>query len=238
MHGNEDEGWWTWWNFYRSNSQSMLGDWDNGAHYSRRGIEQGTASLNAWGKVCCQMIHGICRFWNGEPAKGLETYENGLQHHLEISGAQVLSWWHGILAELLIVAGKDKEAVRHLDESRVSVERGDVTGITFAFRAAGLIATMRGDYADAVKEFRKGIQFSKARTMLPDLSITQLRFAECLHKQGDLAGALEQVDEVKELFDGMAMNWWGRQASELRGRIEGGEKFVWFAPYARGFPSV
>jgi hypothetical protein len=238
MDGNEDEGWWTWWNFYWSNSQALLGHWDNGAHYSGRGIEQGAASSTIWGKVCCEMIHGICKFWMGDPRNGLETYERGLRHHLEISGAQVLSWWHGIFAELLAVAGNAQEAVRHLNECSGSVGRGDMAGLPFVFRATALVATMKDEYGDATSEFHKGIEFAKQRQLLPEMSVTQLRYAECLHRKGDVAAALEQLGEAEKLFDDMGMTWWGTQAIGLRARIANGKPFVWFAPYVDGLPQV
>ncbi len=34
----------------------------------------------------------------------------------------------------------------------------------------------------------------------------------------------------------MGMDWWTAQAEGLRGRIDGGEAFVWFATYVDGPP--
>ena len=73
----------------------------------------------------------------------------------------------------------------------------------------------------ADEEFRRAIDFSLARGFCPEQSITHFRFAECLHKEGDLPAALEQLSEAEKLFAEMEMTWWGEQAAGLRARIEG-----------------
>ena len=67
-----------------------------------------------------------------------------------------------------------------------------------------------------------------------DLATTHIRFAECLHKKGDLDAAREQLDLAEALFRDMGMDWWTEQAAGLRGRIDSGAEFVWFAPYVDG----
>ena len=44
--------------------------------------------------------------------------------------------------------------------------------------------------------------------------------------------------QTEALFREMGMGWWTAQAQGLRGRIDRGEEFVWFAPYAAGPPSA
>ena len=46
-----------------------------------------------------------------------------------------------------------------------------------------------------------------------------------------------QLDQAESLFRDMDMDWWTEQAEGLRGRIDRGEEFVWFAPYVDGPPS-
>ncbi|MCZ6552284.1 MAG: hypothetical protein O7A67_00660, partial [SAR324 cluster bacterium] len=72
----------------------------------------------------------------------------------------------------------------------------------------------------------------------PNVALTHFRYAECLHKKGDLDTAREQLDRAEALFRDMGMDWWTEQAEGLRGRLDGGEKFVWFAPYVDGPPKV
>ena len=40
--------------------------------------------------------------------------------------------------------------------------------------------------------------------------------------------------EADSFFHDMGMDWWTEQADIPRGRIDRGEEFVWFAPYADG----
>ena len=70
-----------------------------------------------------------------------------------------------------------------------------------------------------------------------DVPVPHFRYAECLHKQGDLEAAREQLDQAEALFRDMGMDWWTEQAEGLRGRIDRREEFVWFAPYVDGLPS-
>ena len=54
----------------------------------------------------------------------------------------------------------------------------------------------------------------------------------------DLESAREQLDQAEALFRDMGMDWWTEQAEGLRGRIDSGQEFVWFAPYVDGPPGV
>ncbi len=69
-----------------------------------------------------------------------------------------------------------------------------------------------------------------------DGPVSHFRYAEILHKKGDLDVAREQLDQAEALFRDMGMDWWTEQAEGLRGRIESGAEFVWFAPYVDGPP--
>ena len=74
--------------------------------------------------------------------------------------------------------------------------------------------------------------------MGPDLAYIQFRYAECLHKKGDLDAAREQLDQAEALFRDMGMDWWTAQAQGLQGRIDSGAEFKWFAPYVDGPPGA
>jgi hypothetical protein len=71
-----------------------------------------------------------------------------------------------------------------------------------------------------------------------DFSVSGFRYAECLHKKGDLDAAREQLDVAEALFRDLGMDWWTVQAEGLRGRIDSGTKFVWFSPYVDGPPTA
>ena len=49
---------------------------------------------------------------------------------------------------------------------------------------------------------------------------------------------LMHLDQAESLFREMGMDWWTEQATALRGRIDSGKPFVWFAPYVDGPPGV
>lgn len=48
--------------------------------------------------------------------------------------------------------------------------------------------------------------------------------------------AVNGINVAEALFRDMGMDWWTEQAEGLRGRIDRGEEFVWFAPYVDGPP--
>ena len=107
-----------------------------------------------------------------------------------------------------------------------------------ACRALAIAAALDSppNWKQAERHFQQSIGLAVERRTPPDLSITHFRYAECLHKKGDLNAAREQLDQAEALFREMGMNWWTEQAEGLRGRIESGQEFVWFAPYVDGPP--
>ena len=85
-------------------------------------------------------------------------------------------------------------------------------------------------------EFRLAIELARTRKFNPFVSLLGFRYAECLHKKGDLDAAREQLDQAEALFRDMGMDWWTEQAEGLRRRLDSGQAFVWFAPYVDGPP--
>ena len=111
---------------------------------------------------------------------------------------------------------------------------------TGLLRVKGMIEAARRspDWSLALQALDESIQNTQGGGWRPELSITRFRYAECLHNKGDLDAAREQLDQAEALFRDMGMNWWTGQAEGLRGRIDRGEEFVWFAPYVDGPPSA
>ena len=66
MEGNLDPGWWTFWNFYFSGKNFLLGRWEDGLHYAELGIETGEKSG--------RRDHGFCLGQN--VAGGPEPVDN------------------------------------------------------------------------------------------------------------------------------------------------------------------
>ena len=105
-----------------------------------------------------------------------------------------------------------------------------------AYRAFTIAAAL-GDLPDwdrARKQFRQTVRLAAKWEARPDLAVTHFRFAEILHKKGDLDAAREQLDQAAALFADMEMTWWSEQAKKLRGRIKAGEPWRGFAPYLNG----
>ena len=72
----------------------------------------------------------------------------------------------------------------------------------------------------------------------PGPAIGQIRYAECLHKKGELDAAWEHLDRAEAQSRGMGLDWWRSQAEGQRGRIDRGEGFKGFAPYVDGPPTM
>ncbi|MEE8396220.1 MAG: hypothetical protein V3S29_09210, partial [bacterium] len=83
-----------------------------------------------------------------------------------------------------------------------------------------------------------GKKFAKDSGYRPGLAETHFHHAEILHKKGDLDGVREELVGAEALFADLGMIWWPDQAEGLRRRIERGEPFEGFAPYADGPPAV
>ena len=66
----------------------------------------------------------------------------------------------------------------------------------------------------------------------PNLAEIHFRFAELMHKKGDIDQAKVQLDQAIAHFNELGMVWWPVQAEALLGRIERGKPFAGFAPYA------
>ena len=120
------------------------------------------------------------------------------------------------------------------------VNQGDTYGAPFAHRARAVVFSgqSKPDWKRAIESLDAAFEMGNAAQARPDLAITHFRYAECLHKKGDLDAAREQLDQAKTLFRDMGMGWWTDQAEGLRGRIDSGQTFVWFAPYVDGPPSI
>ncbi len=136
------------------------------------------------------------------------------------------------------MAGMSEEAVTYANKVFQFSESGERVGETTAERALAIAAAQRdhSDWDKAREHLGEAIRMAKERDERPILAISHFRYAECMHKKGDLDAAREQLDQAEALFRDMGMDWWRSQAEGLRGRIDGREKFVWFAPYVDGPP--
>ncbi|MEE8434254.1 MAG: hypothetical protein V3S64_05650 [bacterium] len=88
------------------------------------------------------------------------------------------------------------------------------------------------DFSSVEGLINQCFDMAKASGARPDLGITHFRYAEILHKKGDLNAAQEQLAKATTLFREMEMIWWLEQAKTLRRRLERGDTWKGFAPYA------
>ena len=82
------------------------------------------------------------------------------------------------------------------------------------------------DWKGTIEAIDSAVAIGNAAQASPDLTLAHFRYAECLHKKGDLDSARDQLDQADALFRDMGMDWWTEQAEGLRGRIDAGEEFV------------
>ena len=183
---------------------------------------------------------GYPMFIAGDPVSGLAHLERGIRG-LEESGSGLhVSMCYGLLAELRALTNDDAGVCACVERIEALSESGHREGDVCALRATAMVAAQgrNADWAYAADTMDEAIAVAKRYKLKPEAAISEFRFAEILHKKGDLDGAREQLDRAEALFRDMGMDWWTEQAEGLRGRIDGGKEFVWFAPYVDGPPSV
>jgi class 3 adenylate cyclase len=101
-----------------------------------------------------------------------------------------------------------------------------------------LLNALEEDWENAQVAMDKALQYYRDRDYGVAQSLGQFRLAEILHKKGESDAALQQLDEVSVSFRDKQMNWWLAQAEGLRERIERGEPWRGYAPYADGPPKI
>ena len=128
-------------------------------------------------------------------------------------------------------------AARCLSSFRHSGDSGDIVWWLPIYEPPSRICTVNAGLTPRAVgtprcPVRAGINAQRANRC-----VSIARFA-CLGDAGDLDAAREQLDQAEALFRDMGMTWWLEQAVGLRGRIDSGKEFKWFAPYVDGPPAV
>ena len=106
--------------------------------------------------------------------------------------------------------------------------------MTYRALAIGGALSEPAEWPKVLSNLQTAIDIARGAERLPQVALSHLRYAECLHKKGDLPAALEQLSQAESLFVRMEMTWWSEQAAGVRARLEGSKPFVWFAPYVEG----
>jgi hypothetical protein len=131
------------------------------------------------------------------------------------------------------------QEVREYAEHAFSLgQRGQNHRVPIAHRALGIAAAGDDDpdWDESLRHMEESLRVARAQGERPFEAVTHLRYAELMHKKDEREAAFEQLAEAEKLFAGLDMSWWSEQAAGLRGRIERGEPFRWFAPYADSTP--
>jgi tetratricopeptide (TPR) repeat protein len=183
---------------------------------------------------------GYATFMQGELEYGLSMLETVLrnQHVSRTPAGSSLNT--GLMAEACFIAGHLSDGIKRYQDTLEHARRRDRVGLPVARRAMAIGLSQQNEppWHDVEREIDASLNLAEEFGQRPDLAITRFRYAEILHKKGDLPAALEQLSEAEKLFAEMEMTWWSGQAAALRERIEGGTKFVWFAPYVDGPPAL
>jgi tetratricopeptide (TPR) repeat protein len=130
------------------------------------------------------------------------------------------SFYHGWLADGLVVLGRRGQARSHAARAIQRAREGDPLGLAMAYRALARDATShRPERVEAY--IRLALQAARRRGSAHEIAVTQLCAAQIAwqQRQGPLAHRL--LEEATGGFSLMQMPWHLQQASELRERMEG-----------------
>jgi tetratricopeptide (TPR) repeat protein len=218
----------------------IQGDWDGAREAGQRCVRIARESGNAWVEGIGMAQLSLARFYLGAGQEGLVAMRDavdGLQAAGLFNSQTVLCAW---LAECCAVTGMVDEGAFYLSKSMAFQESGETIGKTTALRAMGLLAAAQPtpDFRTATEHLGESFRLAEERAERPNPAVAHFRYAETLHREGDLVAAREQLDAADTLFRDMGMDWWTEQARGLRERIDRCEPFKWFAPYLDGPPQL
>jgi len=177
-------------------------------------------------------LRGWATFMVEDPIKGVELMREGTQRFEATGTIQGITMLYGALAEACAISGAREEACAYARKAFDTRKAGELIGEIVAYRGLAICAAQEAppDWAAVDGHMRQSMELCQARQTKPDEAIAHFRYAEILHKKGDLDTARVQLDQAEALFDGMGMTWWLEQTSELEGKISRGKVFKGFAP--------
>ena len=167
-------------------------------------------------------IKGYALSMGGHPKEGIALTRKGVQTFEETGIKTVFSIAYSFLGEPLCLEGQTEEAVAMAEKSISIGETGDNFGEIMAYRVLAMAAAQEAllDLNKAQENIRESIRLSQERGARPDQAIGKFRYAEILHKQGNLELAREQLGQATSLFREMEMTWWPEQAESLEWKLE------------------
>jgi tetratricopeptide (TPR) repeat protein len=223
-----------------ASAKCMQGDWESGHLCALESYEKAQQTGNPWLGEWVRIFVGYAAFMRGEHAAGLSMMQTAVSY-IDQSGSHLaMTLFGGMFVESLMLAGRTTDGMYWAEKVLAYAARGERIGLPIAHRALaiGWSQQVPSAWSEAERELETSLRLARELGHRPDEAITHFRYAECLHKKGDLPAALEQLAEAEKLFAEMEMAWWSEQAAGLRTRVEGGRPFVWFAPYADGPPKL
>ena len=230
----------SWIHVYRGYSLNERSEWARGSESAQEGRDIARRYDDPWPAAWGFITDGYAKFMSGQPREGHFGLCQGISE-LEARGLlYTISWAYALLAEVTLILNNVKNGMELAEASRDSLRAGDrfAEPMIYCSLAIGGALNETVEWSDVLSHLQKAVGITIAAGRFPRAAVSRFRYAECLHKKGDLPAALEQLSEAERLFATMEMTWWSEQAGGLRARIDAGKPFVWFAPYVEGPPKL
>ena len=175
---------------------------------------------------------GWATFMIEDSEKGLDLLRDGSQKFEATGTIQGITMLYGALTEACAVSGSQDEALAYAQKTFEARKVGEFIGETVAYRGLAISAAQDAspDWAEVDRHMRQSTQLCLERQSRPDEAIAYFRWAEILHKKGDLDAARDHLEKADVLFSDMGMTWWSGQTRDLRHRIDEGNSFKGFTP--------
>ena len=227
-----------WVGLWSSMAEAMAGNWDDSARHGANGIQFAESIQSEWTASWCLMQKAQAEFMRGNAEEGKRELEREVQEYEAIGALLMFSWHLSYLGGIRVLCGEEDLAQEAVSRALAQKSVGDNIGEAWALESRMMLAAIRRDWESVRTDSDATIEICQTNGARPQLAINHFRYAECLHKKGDLNAARVQLAQADELFRDMGMPWWAEQAAGLRGRIDTGKEFVWFAPYVEGPPHI
>lgn len=229
-----------WVHVYLGYSFNEHSEWARASESARRGCDIARHYDDPWPAAWGLITDGYARFMAGQHRDGHAILRQGISE-LETRGLlYTISWAYALLAEVSLILNEIESGMKFSEASRDSLRDGDRIAEPMTYRALAMAAALNEptEWSNVVAHFQNALVIATDAGRLPQVALSHFRYAEYLHKTGDLAAALEQLSKAEKLFIEMSTTWWREQTAGLRARIEGSKPFVWFAPYVEGPPKL
>jgi class 3 adenylate cyclase/tetratricopeptide (TPR) repeat protein len=221
-------------------AKAWIGDWAGNKALQFKAAAIGEQTGAFYATAAAWANGGYAAFMGGERELGLGLARLGCESCKQHGVNLGLGWFMAAYAEICARSGRFEEAFAGSEFALDHARRGEKHGVCVVFRAKGIAyARMGSEFRnEAMAHFRMSIESAESIGAWPDAAISRYESAVALVNAGEHAEAQRELDQAIREFRRMDIFWWLEQALALRGRIESGEKFVWFAPYLDGPPKV